>query len=136
MINTKYNYRKMKPEPEKRLSVNGGVLGWNFIGKTNMSDISNFVRSYNKIVNKQSYFYINKVVRLSDICSDLRMTRARFLDILMSILWSKIAFKNAYNSIPLVTNTVYSIDATGHMAFIAKRGDTNLTMGYNFQLKT
>lgn len=27
------------------------------------------------------------------------------------------------------------IDATGHMAFIAKRGDTNLTMGYHIQLK-
>ena len=134
-METKINYRKMKPDPEKRLSTDNGILGWNLIGKTSISDISNFVESYDKIVDKQSCFNINKVVRLSDICDDLRMTRARFLDILMSILWSKIAFRNAYNSIPLVTNTVYSIDATGHMAFIAKRGDTNLTMGYHIQLK-
>lgn len=136
-MSNRIDYRKMKPDPQKRLTLNEGVLGWNLIGKTTLNDIDNFVNVYISIDNmRNTYYRIVKpsTVRLQDICTELKMTRARFLDILMSILWSKKAFRKKYGLYPLVTNTVYSIDAAGHMSFQAKMSDEKLTMGYHFQL--
>lgn len=126
----KHNYRKMFPEPEKRLRLNEGILGWNLIGKTSFEDIDNFFNSYKNIAIDNCF----NIVMLEDICLKMRITRARFLDILMSILWSRIAFSKKYGGKPYVSNVVYNINPSSHMLFKENIDDTRMTMGYNFQI--
>lgn len=136
-IMSRIDYRKMRPNPELRLSHDYDILGWNLIGRTKMFDVECFVRKYMEIERDTHYISRNDVyniVRLTDICIALKMTRARFLDILMSIMWSKIAFHKKYNKNPIVTNTVYNIDPSGHMLFKENIRDRVMTMGYHFQL--
>lgn len=133
----KIDYRKMKPDPLKRLHTCEGILGWNLIGKVKKDDIRKFVDSY-IFLNKRAIEYCREkrygTVRLIDICNYLHMTRACFLDILMSIMWSRIAFRKEYGGVPRVTNIVFSIDTSSHMLYQDKMNDKCLTMGYHFQI--
>ena len=45
------DYRKMKPDPMKRMHTCGGILGWNLIGRVTKNDIEKFV---------DAYIYLNK----------------------------------------------------------------------------
>lgn len=133
----KINYKKMKPNPLKRMSSCGGVLGWNLIGNVTKDDINKFVDAYIYLNKRTIEYYKEKkygTVRLRDICNYLHMTRACFLDILMSIMWSRIAFKKEYGGEPRVTNIVLSIDTSSHMLYQDKMNDEHLTMGYHFQI--
>lgn len=133
----KINYKKMKPNPLKRMSSCGGVLGWNLIGNVTKDDINKFVDAYIYLNKRTIEYYKEKkygVVRLRDICNYLHMTRACFLDILMSIMWSRIAFKKEYGGEPRVTNIVLSIDTSSHMLYQDKMNDEHLTMGYHSQI--
>lgn len=134
---TKIDYRKMKPNPIKRLHSCEGVLGWNLIGKVTKDDIQKFVDAYTYLNKRTLEYYKEKAygtVRLRDICNYLHMTRACFLDILMSIMWSRIAFRKEYGGTPRVSNIVLSIDTSSHMLYQDKMNDEHLTMGYHFQI--
>lgn len=134
---SKIDYRKMKPDPLKRVHTCEGILGWNLIGKVKKDDIKKFVDSYVFLNKRTIEYYKDKeygTVRLIDICNDLHMTRACFLDILMSIMWSRIAFRKEYGGYPRVTNIVLSIDTSNHMLYQDKMNDEKLTMGYHFQI--
>lgn len=131
------DYRKMKPDPMKRMHTCGGILGWNMIGKVTKDDIQRFVNAYTCLNKRTLEYYKEKsygTVRLADICNYLHMTRACFLDILMSIMWSRIAFRKEYGGTPRVSNIVFSIDSSGHMLFQDKMNDEHLTMGYHFAI--
>lgn len=131
------DYRKMKPDPMKRMHTCGGILGWNMIGKVTKDDIQRFVNAYTCLNKRTLEYYKEKsygTVRLADICNYLHMTRACFLDILMSILWSRIAFRKEYGGTPRVSNIVFSIDSSGHMLYQDKMNDEHLTMGYHFTI--
>ena len=131
------DYRKMKPDPMKRMHACGGILGWNMIGKVTKDDIQRFVNAYTCLNKRTLEYYKEKsygTVRLADICNYLHMTRACFLDILMSIMWSRIAFRKEYGGTPRVSNIVFSIDSSGHMLFQDKMNDEHLTMGYHFAI--
>lgn len=133
----KIDYRKMKPEPLKRLRASEGVLGWNLIGKVTKDDIQKFVDTYTYLNKRTLEYYKEKkygTVRLRDICNYMHMTRACFLDILMSIMWSRIVFRKEYGGEPRVANIVYSIDTSSHMLYQDKMNDEHLTMGYHFQI--
>lgn len=136
------DYRKMKPDPLKRMHTCGGILGWNLIGRVTKNDIEKFVDAYiylNKrgLVSMRAFGCYKEdydIVRLADICNYLHMTRACFLDILMSISWSRIAFRKEYGGTPRVSNIVFSIDPSGHMLYQDKMNDEHLTMGYHFTI--
>ena len=131
------DYRKMKPDPMKRMHTCGGILGWNMIGKVTKDDIQRFVNAYTCLNKRTLEYYKEKsygTVRLADICNYLHMTRACFLDILMSIMWSRIAFRKEYGGTPRVSNIVFSIDSSGHMLYQDKMNDEHLTMGYHFAI--
>ena len=83
------DYRKMIPEPEKRLKEPFSPYGWNLIGKTTLSDIDRFILIY----RREGYRTKSKNIPLQTICKEMHKTRAIFLDILMSILWSREAVK-------------------------------------------
>ena len=125
------DYRKMIPEPEKRLKEPCSPYGWNLIGKTTLSDIDRFILIY----RREHYQTKCKNIPLQNICKDMHKTRALFLDILMSILWSRIAIRNMYHATAVTYNTVYSIDALGHMMFLASPNDKQLTCAYHFALR-
>ena len=121
----------------KRMHACGGILGWNMIGKVTKDDIQRFVNAYTCLNKRTLEYYKEKsygTVRLADICNYLHMTRACFLDILMSIMWSRIAFRKEYGGTPRVSNIVFSIDSSGHMLFQDKMNDEHLTMGYHFAI--
>ena len=131
------NYRKMKPDPIKRMRICEGILGWNLIGRVTKNDIKKFVDAYTYLNKRTLEYYKEKAygnVRLVDICGYLHMTRACFLDILISIMWSRIAFRKKYGGEPRVTNIVLSIDTSSHMLYQDKMNDEHLTMGYHFKI--
>ena len=114
-----------------------GILGWNLIGRVTKNDIKKFVDAYTYLNKRTLEYYKNKAygtVRLVDICSYLHMTRACFLDILMSVMWSKIAFRKEYGGTPIVSNIVFNIDTSSHMLYQDKMDDGHLSMGYHFQI--
>lgn len=125
------DYRKMIPEPEKRLKEPFSPYGWNLIGKTTLSDIDRFILIY----RREHYRTKCKNIPLQTICKEMHKTRALFLDILMSILWSREAVENTYHATPFIYNTVYSIDAMGHMMFQALPNDKRQTCAYHFALR-
>lgn len=125
------DYRKMIPEPEKRLKEPFSPYGWNLIRKTTLSDIDRFILIY----RREGYRTKSKNIPLQTICKEMHKTRAIFLDILMSILWSREAVKNTYHATPFIYNTVYSIDAMGHMMFQSLPNDKRQTCAYHFALR-
>lgn len=125
------DYRKMIPEPENRLKEPLSPYGWNLIGKTTLSDIDRFILIY----RREHYRTKCKNIPLQTICKEMHKTRALFLDILMSILWSREAVENTYHATPFIYNTVYSIDAMGHMMFQALPNDKRQTCAYHFALR-
>lgn len=125
------DYRKMIPEPENRLKEPFSTYGWNLIGKTTLSDIERFILIY----RREHYRTKCKNIPLQNICKEMHKTRALFLDIFMSILWSRIAIRNMYHATAVTYNTVYSIDAMGHMMFLASPNDKQFTCAYHFALR-